>query len=88
MDSQLCYFLEKESPAPTLRQRCRGSQRYSVILSTRMQPMVRTASARISGLGSCESCAHARARGRALFTEAVMGMNFEAGAAQSTCRRH
>jgi hypothetical protein len=33
-----------------------GSHRYSVILSTRMHPMVRTASARISGLGSCESC--------------------------------
>ena len=27
-----------------------------MILSTRMQPIVRTASARISGLGSCESC--------------------------------
>lgn len=40
----------------TLRQRCSGSQRYSVILSTRMQPMVRTASARISGLPSWESC--------------------------------
>mmetsp|Transcript_21328 Transcript_21328/g.60049 ORF Transcript_21328/g.60049 Transcript_21328/m.60049 type:complete len:232 (-) Transcript_21328:244-939(-) len=32
--------------------RAKGSQRYSVILSTRMQPMVRTASARISGDGS------------------------------------
>lgn len=40
----------------TFRQRCKGSQRYSVILSTRMQPIVRTASARISGLGSWESC--------------------------------
>lgn len=39
-----------------LRQRCSGSHRYSVILSTRMQPMVRTARALISGLGSCESC--------------------------------
>ena len=42
--------------ARALRQRCSGSHRYSVILSTRMQPMVRTASARMSGLGSCESC--------------------------------
>ena len=40
----------------TLSVRCRGSHRYSVILSTRMHPMVRTASARISGFGSCESC--------------------------------
>ena len=32
-----------------------GSHRYSVIRSTRMQPMVRTASARISGLGSLAS---------------------------------
>lgn len=36
----------------TLRQRCRGSHRYSVILSTRMQPIVLTASALISGFGS------------------------------------
>ena len=33
-----------------------GSHRYSVILSTRMQPMVRTARARIRGLGSSQSC--------------------------------
>mmetsp|Transcript_57095 Transcript_57095/g.180719 ORF Transcript_57095/g.180719 Transcript_57095/m.180719 type:complete len:232 (+) Transcript_57095:931-1626(+) len=39
----------------SLRHFSRGSQRYSVILSTRMQPMVRTARARISGLGSWES---------------------------------
>lgn len=32
-----------------------GSQRYSVILSTRMQPIVRTARALISGLGSSQS---------------------------------
>lgn len=32
-----------------------GSHRYSVILSTRMQPMVRTARARIRGLGSSQS---------------------------------
>mmetsp|Transcript_17807 Transcript_17807/g.44098 ORF Transcript_17807/g.44098 Transcript_17807/m.44098 type:complete len:231 (-) Transcript_17807:324-1016(-) len=35
--------------------RCRGSQRYSVILLTRIQPIVRTASARINGFGSCVS---------------------------------
>ena len=40
----------------TFRHLCKGSQRYSVILSTLMQPIVRTASARISGLGSCVSC--------------------------------
>mmetsp|Transcript_72526 Transcript_72526/g.161159 ORF Transcript_72526/g.161159 Transcript_72526/m.161159 type:complete len:257 (+) Transcript_72526:2049-2819(+) len=33
----------------------RGSHKYSTILSTRMQPIVRTASARMSGLGSCVS---------------------------------
>lgn len=33
----------------------RGSQRYSVILSTRMQPIVRTASARINGFESSQS---------------------------------
>lgn len=33
----------------------KGSQRYSVILSTRMQPMVRTARARMRGLGSSQS---------------------------------
>lgn len=33
----------------------RGSHRYSVILSTRMQPIVRTAKARIRGLGSSQS---------------------------------
>ena len=32
-----------------------GSQRYSVILSTRMQPMVRTAKALIKGFGSSQS---------------------------------
>ena len=46
------------------RQRCSGSQRYSVILSTRMQPMVRTANARMSGLGSCESCSSGREAGQ------------------------
>lgn len=40
----------------TLRQRWRGSHKYSVILSTRMHPIVRTAKARIKGFGSCESC--------------------------------
>mmetsp|Transcript_32481 Transcript_32481/g.85523 ORF Transcript_32481/g.85523 Transcript_32481/m.85523 type:complete len:255 (-) Transcript_32481:304-1068(-) len=37
------------------RQRCSGSQRYSVMRSTRMQPIVRTARARMSGLGSLAS---------------------------------
>lgn len=32
-----------------------GSHKYSVILSTRMQPIVRTANARISGLESSQS---------------------------------
>lgn len=32
-----------------------GSHRYSVILSTRMQPMVRTAKARINGFESSQS---------------------------------
>lgn len=40
----------------TFKVRCKGSHRYSVILSTRMHPMVRTANARIRGLGSWESC--------------------------------
>ena len=40
----------------TFRQRWSGSHRYSVILSTRMHPIVRTASALISGFGSWESC--------------------------------
>ena len=40
----------------TFSVRWSGSQRYSVILSTRMQPIVRTANALISGFGSCESC--------------------------------
>mmetsp|Transcript_37360 Transcript_37360/g.93847 ORF Transcript_37360/g.93847 Transcript_37360/m.93847 type:complete len:255 (-) Transcript_37360:404-1168(-) len=35
----------------SLRLLCRGWHRYSVILFTRMHPMVRTASARMSGLG-------------------------------------
>lgn len=33
----------------------RGSHRYSVILSTRMQPIVRTANERIKGFGSSQS---------------------------------
>lgn len=33
-----------------------GSHKYSVILSTRMQPIVRTASARINGFESSQSC--------------------------------
>ena len=37
------------------RVRCNGSHRYSVIFSTRMHPMVRTARARISGFGSALS---------------------------------
>lgn len=32
-----------------------GSHKYSVILSTRIQPMVRTANARMSGLESSQS---------------------------------
>ena len=40
----------------TFNVRCNGSQRYSVILSTLMHPMVRTASALMRGLGSWESC--------------------------------
>lgn len=40
----------------TLRHLWRGSHKYSVILSTRMQPIVLTARARIKGFGSCESC--------------------------------
>ncbi len=43
----------------SLRHLRSGSQRYSTILSTRMHPIVRTASARISGLGSCVSCSAA-----------------------------
>mmetsp|Transcript_12710 Transcript_12710/g.53248 ORF Transcript_12710/g.53248 Transcript_12710/m.53248 type:complete len:236 (-) Transcript_12710:278-985(-) len=35
--------------------RCSGSHRYSVIFSTRMHPIVRTARARIKGFGSAES---------------------------------
>lgn len=49
--------MDLDSCMHTLRHRCRGSQRYSVILSTRMQPMVLTASALIRGLGSWVSCA-------------------------------
>ena len=40
----------------SLRHLRSGSHRYSVILSTRIHPMVRTASARISGLLSSQSC--------------------------------
>ena len=39
----------------TFRHLCKGSQRYSVILSTLMQPIVRTAKALIKGFGSCVS---------------------------------
>jgi hypothetical protein len=42
----------RRPPGLTLRHFLRGSQRYSVILSTRIQPMVRTARARIRGFGS------------------------------------
>lgn len=52
MLNSFVQLLHNPAETSTLRQRCRGSQRYSVILSTLMQPIVLTASALIRGLGS------------------------------------
>ena len=54
-------------PRPlTLKHLRRGSHRYSVILSTRMHPMVLTARARIRGLESSQSCRRRAGEGAGL----------------------
>lgn len=62
MDEEMSYSLATHTAAvfltygsSSLRHLRSGSQRYSVILSTRMQPIVRTASARIRGFESSQS---------------------------------
>ena len=48
----------QQARTSSARARFRGSHRYSVMRSTRMQPMVRTANARMRGLGWFVSCTH------------------------------
>lgn len=62
IDQEMSYSLATQTAAvfltygsSSLRHLRNGSQRYSVILSTRMQPIVRTARARIRGLESSQS---------------------------------